>query len=277
MNYDKFTFALTPDNQDYRDILMANLGDIGFESFVENDINIEAYIPSNLCIPNSLDSIDFKPLFSFEYQQEQIPEQNWNEVWEKNYFNPLVVSNRCLIRAPFHTDYPAAEYELIIEPKMAFGTGNHETTSLMIEHILNLEIKDKKVLDMGCGTGVLAMLASKRGAVNVKAIDIDKWSFESTQENIELNNCTLISVELGDSSLLGNEYFDIIFANIHKNILIEDLPKYASVLNSEGIIILSGFYEKDVEDIEKIALSLNLKTVEVKSRNKWVAVSFVKK
>ena len=154
MDYNKVTFSIKPDNQDFRDILMASLGEVGFESFVENDSNVEAYIPSNITFIEKIDVLDFDPLFVFQYKNEIIPEQNWNEVWEKNYFQPLVIANKCVVRAPFHTDYPKLEFEIVIEPKMAFGTGNHETTSLMIEHLLELDIANKKVLDMGCGTGI---------------------------------------------------------------------------------------------------------------------------
>lgn len=274
MDYQKITITLAPDNQDFRDILMAALSEIGYESFVENDDNLEAYIQAPMFDKTLIDAISGEPLYSFTYVSELIPDQNWNEVWEKNYFKPLVVANQCVVRAPFHTDYPNAKHEIIIEPKMAFGTGNHETTSLMMEFILENDMKDKTILDMGCGTGILSMLASMRGAKRVLAIDIDQWSFESTVENCKLNNCINVEAKKGDVSLLGSEKFDIIFANIHKNVLIEDMPKYSSVLKNNGLLFMSGFYENDYTDISQEAEKLNLKTNGSKTRNRWMAACY---
>lgn len=276
MDYIKTTFRLTPDNQDFRDILMALLGETGYESFIENEENIEAYIPQPLFNKRNLGTIDLEGLFSFEFDSSLIQDQNWNELWEKNYFQPLVVSDQCLIRAPFHKEYPKASYEIVIEPKMAFGTGNHETTALMIEYILELNLKNRTILDMGCGTGILAMLSSMKQAGSITAIDIDPWSVESTTENAEYNNCNNIKVLLGDANLLDKHRFDFIYANIHKNILIEDLPKYTSVLNDGGILLLSGFYENDLADIKAAAAKLRLNFIEDRNRNKWVAAKFKK-
>lgn len=276
MDYQKVTIQLSNDTQDFRDILMASLGELGYESFYENQDNIEAFVPMNLFSEDNLKVLDFSPMFTFTFSLEFIKDQNWNEVWEKNYFQPLVVAEKCVIRAPFHTEYPKAEYEIIIEPKMAFGTGNHETTSLMLEHILENDMNNKQILDMGCGTGVLAILASMRNASKITAIDIDKWSFESASENAQINNCKNITVKHGDASLLGDESFDIIFANIHKNILIEDIKKYVSVLNSGGMLFMSGFYEHDLVDINNSAKSLNLNIFSTKTRKNWVAAGFRK-
>lgn len=276
MNYQKVTIQLIPDNQEFRDILMATLGEKGFESFVENENDIEAYIPSNFYAEDLMSSLQFDPYFKYSFRDEMIPEQNWNEVWEKNYFQPLLIANQCLIRAPFHKSYPAARYEIVIEPKMAFGTGNHETTTLMIEHILEINIKGKAVLDMGCGTGILAMLASMRKAASVEAIDIDQWAYESTLENCKFNKCKNITVKLGDASILGDQKFDIVFANIHKNVLIADMVKYDSVLNANGLLLMSGFYENDLADITQMAAKLNLIPLNHKMNNKWVAAIFQK-
>lgn len=277
MDYQKIALQLQPDNQELRDIAMAILGENGFESFVETETEIEAFIPQQNYNKVELEALDFSPLFTFTFKEELIPDQNWNEVWEKNYFQPLLVANKCLIRAPFHTDYPNAEFEIVIEPKMAFGTGNHETTSLMIEWILESAIEGKKVLDMGCGTGILAMLASMKGAQHITAIDIDKWPYESTVENCEINNCKNVTAFKGDAALLGEEKYDIIFANIHKNILLEDMEKYNLVLNSNGSLYMSGFYKNDLEDIVDKAKTLNLTLIGHKARNKWVAAAFQKK
>lgn len=276
MDYTKITIKLNPDHQEFRDILMASMGELGFESFVEQDQTLEAYIPSSHFTATMLNSLNFVPLFNFEWQSEQVPEQNWNEVWEKNYFQPLLIAGQCLIRAPFHTDYPKAKYELIIEPNMAFGTGNHETTSLVLEQLLGMDLKGKKVLDMGCGTGVLAMLASKLGASEILAIDIDQWAYEGTLENCRINQCNNINVLIGDASLLDKQQFDIILANIHKNVLLHDLSQYSKVLVPGGMLIMSGFYENDLEDLHKAAGAQHLIAMHYLSRNKWVAASYQK-
>jgi ribosomal protein L11 methyltransferase len=214
--------------------------------------------------------------FSVATENEMIPDKNWNEVWEKNYFKPLLIGNRCLVRAPFHTEYEPAEFELVIEPKMAFGTGNHETTTLVAEQILNMDLTGKTVLDMGCGTGILGMLASLKGAKSIIAIDIDTWSFESTVENARLNYILNLEAKLGDASLLGTETFEIIFANIHKNVIVNDLPVYESVLQSGGKIYLSGFYIHDMPDVKAKAESLGLVETGFQEKNNWVVYAFRK-
>ena len=276
MDYQKVVVRFNPDNQDFRDVFMASVGELGFDSFVEEDDHIQAFIPANLWNESLLAADMFQPMFAMSWEMELIPDQNWNEVWEKNYFKPLLIADQCLIRAPFHTDYPEAKYEIVIEPKMAFGTGNHETTSLVMEQILKLDVKGKSILDMGCGTGVLAILASMCDAKKIKAIDIDKWAYESVVENAEINHCNNIEGALGDASLLGDEQYHIIFANIHKNVLIEDMPKYDSVLKAEGLLFMSGFYTHDLDDIKATANSLSLTFQYFESRNNWVVAAFKK-
>ena len=265
-----------PDNQDFRDMMMASLGEIGFESFVENDSDIEAYIKVGLAFEEELKTIDFSPAFTFTFEKEEIEDQNWNELWEKNYFKPLLIADTCVIRAPFHTDFPKAQYEIIIEPNMAFGTGNHETTTMMIEHIIELPVAGKTILDMGCGTGILSIFASMKGAKTIKAIDIDQWSYESTRDNCLFNHCSNIDVMVGNASSIGNNHFDIILANIHKNVLIEDMEIYNNALNSGGTLVMSGFYEHDLPDIQQKAKLLNLSLKNSKQKNKWVAATFTK-
>lgn len=276
MDYQKAIIKLQPDNELNREVLMAVLGDAGFESFVENETSVEAYIQAPLWNGSLLDNADFNEMFSIEWADEFIPDQNWNEEWEKNYFKPLLIADRCLVRAPFHTEYPKAEYEIVIEPKMAFGTGNHETTSLMVESILGMELTGKNVLDMGCGTGILSMLSSMMGAKCITAIDIDSWAYESTVENCQLNNCDNVKALLGDAALLGNECFDVVFANIHKNILLNDMPKYVEVLTDGGVLFMSGFYLSDIDDITNKAQSLGLKYMRHIVKNNWTVAVYSK-
>lgn len=276
MNYTKIIFNLTPDNEENREILVAVLSDLAFESFDETEEQVLGYVPGESFNFAEMYEITAALPFSVHTENEMIPDQNWNEVWEKNYFKPLLIGNRCLVRAPFHTEYEPAEFELVIEPKMAFGTGNHETTTLVAEQILNMELTGKTVLDMGCGTGILGMLASLKGAKSVTAIDIDTWSFESTVENARLNNILNLEAKLGDASLLGNETYEVIFANIHKNVIINDLPRYEEVLQSGGKLYLSGFYTHDMPDVKKKAESLGLVETGFQEKNNWVVYSFEK-
>ncbi|HKI89121.1 MAG TPA: 50S ribosomal protein L11 methyltransferase, partial [Draconibacterium sp.] len=257
----------------------ARLGEIEFESFTETENGLEAFIPEQGFSEENLNLVlnDYRTGFYFSVSQEIIKDQNWNQVWEENYFKPLVVAKQCVVRAPFHTDFPKAKYEIIIEPNMAFGTGNHETTSMMLEYILNEDLKGKTVLDMGCGTGILSILASLKNAQKITAIDIDEWSFISTQENAKLNNVKNIEVKHGDASLLGEETYDFIFANIHKNVLIADLPEYTKFLNKDGKIFLSGFYREDIQDIKAQAEKCGLTDFGFTERNNWVAHAFIKK
>ena len=276
MNYTQISFKLNPDNQENREILVAMLSDLAFESFDESEEQVMGYIPGESVNLEEIMEITSLLPFSVQTANEIIPDKNWNEVWEKNYFKPLLIGNRCLVRAPFHTEFEPAEFELVIEPKMAFGTGNHETTTLVAEQILNMDLEGKTVLDMGCGTGILGMLASLKGAKSVIAIDIDTWSFESAVENARLNNILNLEAKLGDASLLGTEKYEIIFANIHKNVIINDLPIYESVLQSGGKLFLSGFYTHDMPDVKAKAESLGLIETGFQEKNNWVVYSFEK-
>lgn len=276
MEYTKITCTLSPDNELARELLMQALGDAGFESFVEHDERLEAYIPSATYSPELLLTEEFQnnPLFNFQHTEEVIADQNWNEVWEQNYFEPLLIEDQCLIRAPFHQEYPSAAFEIIINPRMAFGTGNHETTHLMIRAMLEMELRELEVLDMGCGSGILSIFASMKGAKNVTAIDIDEWSTNNTLENAALNNINNILVSLGDAALLNEQQFDAILANIQRNILLKDMPAYVKVLKPGGTLVMSGFYTADLPMITQKAAELGLELTGSYDRSDWCAASF---
>lgn len=279
MEYIKLNCHIQPDTEINREILVAELGNIGYESFTETDELVEAYIPTSDFSDNALSDlfpIDFSG-FQFTWTAENIPDQNWNEVWEKNYFQPLVIAERCLIRAPFHTDYPKAEYEIVIEPGMAFGTGNHETTSLMISEILKQDLNGKTVLDMGCGTGILSILASMRGADNITGIDIDSWATNSTIENATYNNISNLNVIQGGADTIPDAKFDFIYANIQRNILLNDMPQYCNALKRGGELIVSGFYSGDLEPIKVRAAELGLQFRRATENENWIAAVFTSK
>ncbi|MFT4684294.1 MAG: ribosomal protein L11 methyltransferase [Flavobacteriales bacterium] len=212
--------------------------------------------------------------FSIEYSQKEIEQTNWNAEWEKN-FNPIQVEGLVSIRAPFH-DNPNLEYDIVIEPKMSFGTGHHETTHMMVQHLIDLDLENKNALDMGCGTGILAIFAEMKGASPIDAIDIDNWCYQNSIENVERNNCKSISVFEGDSSLLINKKYDLIIANINRNILLADMQTFTNCLNEDGVLLLSGFYEEDIPVIDAEVSKYQLKLEKVIERNNWVALKYVK-
>lgn len=257
------------------EILIAELGAVGFESFNETDSGVSAYIQKKDWDDAILDAVQVlnSEEVQFEWKTEEIAQVNWNEEWERN-FEPIEVDGKVSIRAPFHED-PKLAYEIIIEPKMSFGTGHHETTHLMVQHLLDLEIENKSVLDMGCGTGILAIFAEIRGAGRIDAIDIDRWCYENSLENAERNNCKRISVFEGDAALLEGRSYDLIIANINRNILLQDMETYVSCLNEDGLLLLSGFYASDIPVIDEKASVLGLKLERKLERNQWVALKYV--
>ena len=258
------------------EILIAELGYAGFESFVETDEGVTAYIQKEDYFETILDDIQILNSEEFEitYTSEEIEQTNWNEEWEKN-FNPIIVDDQCSVRAPFH-EKPNTAYDIIIEPKMSFGTGHHETTHMMIQHILKNEFAGKSVLDMGCGTGVLAILAEMKGANPIDAVDFDNWCYLNSLENVERNNAKHITVLEGDASVLPGRHYDVVIANINRNILLNDMSIYAATLNDNGVLFLSGFYNNDIPIIEAECNKLGLKHVETLERNNWVALKFQK-
>jgi len=273
-NYIGYNFIVKP-LQPAVDILIAELGEVGFESFVETEGGINAYIQKADWNEHIIEDIQILNSDEFEisYAIEEIEQVNWNEEWEKN-FNPIIVDGLCSVRAPFH-DKPNTTYDIVIEPKMSFGTGHHETTHMMIQFILKNNFKNKSVLDMGCGTGILAILAEMKGAKPIDAIDYDNWCYLNSLENVEKNGCKHITVLEGDADLLKNKSYDIIIANINRNILLNDINVYASCLNKSGLLFLSGFYKEDIPTIEEECNRLLLKLVEINEENNWVALKFV--
>ena len=258
------------------EILVAELGELPFESFVESEFGVTAYIRKEAWNEHILEDLYIlkSPEFSISYTIEEIEQVNWNQEWEKN-FEPIDVDGRCHVRAPFH-EKTNAEFDIVIEPKMSFGTGHHETTHMMIQHLLDMDVTDMKTLDMGCGTAILAILAEMKGARPIDAIDIDNWCYLNSIENAERNNCTHISVFEGDAALLKGRKYDLIIANINRNILLADMQQYADCLNPNGTLLLSGFYEEDIPAIDDSCTAKGLYFVKKLQRNKWVSLKYVK-
>ena len=257
-----------------REILVAELSALNFDSFVNNNEGLQAYVQEDAFYEQALKDLYIlhNPNFEIKIEVNSIEQQNWNAEWEKN-FEPIEVDGKCVVRAFFH-EKKEVDYDIVITPKMSFGTGHHETTYQMISQILNLDMKSKRILDMGCGTGVLAILAAMKGADSITAIDIDEWAYFNAIENTLDNNCGNIIVKHGGVELLGNDSFDFIFANINLNILLNDMSSYARVMNSGSKIILSGFYTSDVSIINKKAESLGLYSIGKTEKNKWAALLY---
>ncbi len=333
MKYFEVTFTAQPCNETITDVLSGLTADIGFESFVECENGMKAYIQQSQFNEAALQQVveDFPiPGASISYSITEPEDKNWNEEWERNFFQPIVIDNRCVIHSTFHKDYPkteydivinpqmafgtghhettssilgelleadlkgksvldmgcgtsilailATEYDIVINPQMAFGTGHHETTSSILGELLEADLKGKSVLDMGCGTSILAILASMRGAGKVTAIDIDDWCVNNSRDNIALNGISNITVELGDASLLnGREPFDVVIANINRNILLQDMPAYAACMKKGSELYISGFYTEDIPVLREKAESLGMEYVHHREKHNWAAVKFIMK
>lgn len=278
MDFIQVTFTIEPYEEYIADVLASELGEIGFDSFVPTSNGMDAFIPAAIFNDNQLKELlaDFVFEAAIDYKVTQIETKNWNEEWEKHYFEPIVIGNDCVIHSSFHKNIPNAKYDIVIDPKMAFGTGHHETTSLVIAELLTMDLEGKTLLDMGCGTAVLAILAAMRGAGDMVAIDIDKWCTDNSLENIELNHVSGIDVQLGGAELLDGLHFDIVLANINRNILLADMEKYADCLSAGGELYMSGFYKEDIPLIEAEANRNGLKLIGFKEKNNWVVVKTVK-
>ena len=278
MKYLEFTFRTSPCTETVNDVLAAILGDAGFESFVEQEDGIAAYIQKDLYDETTVKTViaEFPlPDTKIEYTFAEAEDKDWNEEWEKNFFQPIVIGDRCVIHSTFHHDVPQTEYDIVINPQMAFGTGHHETTSLIIGELLDSDLQGKSLLDMGCGTSILAILARMRGAAPCTAIDIDEWCVRNSLENIELNHVDKISVSQGDaSSLNGLGPFDVIIANINRNILLNDMKQYVRCMHPGSELYMSGFYVDDIPLIQAEAERNGLQFVHHQEKNRWAAVKF---
>jgi ribosomal protein L11 methyltransferase len=276
MVYSEVIFSLSTTEEFHKDLLINALSEIGFDTFEDFDTGFKAYIPLSKLNADAIEQLKlvYGDMFSFTLAASIIPHQNWNDIWESN-FEPLQVADRCYIRATFHEPHPEYEYEIVIDPKMAFGTGHHQTTALMMEFMLGENFNGQYVLDMGCGTGILAILASKMGAKEVLAIDFDEICFESTIENSEINGINNIRVLCGSKEVIPSQKFDTILANINRNILLDQLNRYSEVAKPGAILFLSGFYEEpDMTIIKEKCFSIGFIFKQHKELNNWVSAKF---
>ncbi len=274
-DYRHLRIDLEPCTETATDLLAAFLADAGYESFVPDDTGLSAYIAADLYDPNAVTEIldGFPVQAVVDVHDELVPGQDWNEDWEKNYFKPIIVGGECVIHSTFHTDVPTARYDIVIDPKMAFGTGHHATTSLMIEYILSLPLQGADVVDMGTGTGILAILCSMTGARRAVGIEIDPDAADNAREHLMLNNRSNVVVLTGDASLLPSQApADLFMANINRNIILADIELYAKALKSGGHMLLSGFYEQDVPMIQAAAEPLGLVVADSRTRDNWCAL-----
>ena len=263
-------------NADFADILVAELGELGFDAFVETETGFSAYIDEDKYAQEALEEVlgRYAGMVQATYQARKIERQNWNEEWERN-FEPLFIGGKVSVRASFHQKPPEARYDIVINPKMSFGTGHHETTTLMIENQLTLDHQDKRVLDMGCGTGILAIMAAELGAKDIVGVEIEDWTVENARENAELNGYASIEIRLGGAeTIAGDQPYDIILANINRNVLLEDMPAYKAVLKPQGYLLLSGFYTEDLPMIQERAAALGLNHLSHRVKNNWVSAIF---
>lgn len=279
-DYTKVKFTVTPNEEVATDVLAALLAEVGFESFVPEEGGMSAYVPQALHNEESIAAVVAEfPIegFTITYESEFIEGEDWNAQWEKNYFQPIVLGEDCVIHSTFHTDVPKARYDILIDPKMAFGTGYHQTTCHMLRAILASDMEGKSILDMGCGTALLAILARKHGATDVVAIDIDEFAYENAKENIVLNGTPDIEVRLGGAEAIKeSDSFDFVIANINRNILLMDMVNYVRCMHSGSQIFISGFYTEDMEVLKEEASRHGLRYLDYAENDRWAMMRFVK-
>ncbi|MDB2342354.1 50S ribosomal protein L11 methyltransferase [Flavobacteriaceae bacterium] len=274
-NYIEYQFTVVP-KEPWEEILLAALQELPFESFDHSETSLLAYVPEMLHFEGFLNSISLfeDPSISISVKKKTIKPVNWNAKWESE-FQPIVIGDNCVVRADFHPDQ-GKRFELIINPKMSFGTGHHQTTHMMLDFALSESFEGKSILDMGCGTGVLAILASMKGAVSVDAIDLDPWCIENATENALKNNCSNVNCVLGSSLTKDIPTYGLIFANINRNILLEQISSYSLALIEGGVLLLSGFYQSDIESLRQCCEAEGLSYEEEKQKGDWCALKFVK-
>ena len=261
-------------DSEFSEILMAEIGEVGFDTFMENETGFEAYCEQDKFDADFLNELKQKYSFvsPLEFSFDKIEKKNWNEEWEKN-LEPIIVDDRCLVRAEFHKIEKKYPYEIIITPKMSFGTGHHQTTHLMLKAQLDIDHQNKIVMDAGCGTAILSIMASKRGAKSIEAFDIDEWSVINGQENIESNHCSNINIRQGKiTELTFSGSFDLILANINKNVLLAEMEQYAKYLKPSGLLLLSGFYTHDIIDLTATASLFGLEERARDERETWASL-----
>jgi ribosomal protein L11 methyltransferase len=264
---------------DFTDILIAELAEIGFDTFQESESGFEAYVENSAYDVSALNAIkeQYSELTSLEFSFDKIEKRNWNADWEKSY-EPIIVDDRCLIKAEFHKLEKKYSYEITITPKMSFGTGHHQTTYLMIKAQMAVDHNGKRVMDAGCGTAILSIMACKLGAKEVEAFDIDEWSVINGKENIDINDCQSIQLKQGTiREVIPSGKFDIILANINKNVLLDEIKIYSTFLPSSGQLLLSGFYTHDVDDLIEEAGKYDLNEVSRDERETWASLLLRKK
>jgi len=275
ITYRLFSFNVNPVKIG-SEILIAELAELGFDSFEETAEGVDAYLLNDKWNKKILSGLNILSNLAFDikYSSKIIHQKNWNKIWESN-FKPILINKYCGVRANFHPPLNL-KYELVITPKMSFGTGHHETTSMVMNYILNMNFKGLKVLDVGCGTGILSILSEKTGASSIDAIDVDKWCYENTIENSILNKCNFVRAFCGNITFFEQSKYDIILANINKNIIMKDISIYSKLLNPRGQLILSGFYVSDIIEIDNKAKSLKLEIVSEKVKNSWASIHYMK-
>ncbi len=265
-------------DEPFREILIAEMGQLEFDSFVETEVGFEAYIPEDIFNHPAVQVLfnNYRQQTRIWYELKKIPKQNWNQEWETNY-EPIQVGDQIYVRATFHDPQPDFPYEIVINPKMSFGTGHHETTSQILALQLEVDHEGKKLLDVGTGTGILAIMAAKLGASQVDATDIDEWCIENSLENFQLNDVSPGFVKKGIIKELDIEgSYDIVIANINTNILLDEMSYYAALIEDNGYLLLSGFYDFDLKKVDEKARSLNLQLQKSVEKNKWTAAIFQK-